>query len=66
MAEWAEFNSYTVISSFLMRTFLSSNLTCGFITKHTKAKLSDITDLPMSIAMTLRAGIAIDCASWID
>lgn len=66
MAEWGEFNSYTIISSFLMRTFLSSNLTCGFITKHTKAKLSDITDLPMSMTMTLRAEIAIDCASWID
>lgn len=66
MAEWGKFNSYTVISSLLMRTFLSTNLTCGFITKYTKAKLSGITELPVSTTMTLRAGIAVDCASWID
>lgn len=66
MAERGEFNSYTVTSSSLMRTFLSTNLTCGFISKYTKAKLSDITELPMSMTMTLRAGTAIHCASWID
>lgn len=55
-----------VVPNFLMRTVLSTNLTCGFITKYAKAKLSGIAELPVMVTMTLRARTAINCASWAD